>query len=160
MVLYSGSFDPVTKGHIDTILRLKNMFDKVVVLVSDSLRKKYLFSSEERVRFIIDALGEKNKNHIRVVSNDGLTSDFAKKNKIQILARSIRSVSDWDHELALSLANKKLVPNLETVFIAASPEFGMISSSLVKEIAMNNGRVSDFVTKNVEKKLMQKLRSL
>ncbi|MEQ1665964.1 MAG: adenylyltransferase/cytidyltransferase family protein, partial [Bdellovibrionales bacterium] len=66
MVLYSGSFDPVTKGHIDTILRLKNMFGKVVVLVSDSLRKKYLFSSEERVRFIIDALGEKNKNHIRV----------------------------------------------------------------------------------------------
>lgn len=153
-VLYPGSFDPITKGHIDVILRLRKIFDRVVVLVAESKRKKHMFQIDERVELIREALGV--RKGIEVVASTELTVDFAKKKKISTIARSVRTVSDWDHEYALADANKKLNPLIETLFIMADPKHAFISSSLVREIASFAGDTRQFVPKNVALALRKK----
>ena len=149
-VLYPGSFDPVTNGHVRTIVRLKKMFGDVVVLVADSSRKKYLFTSSERVELIRKSLSDKK---IKVVADPGLTVDAARRVGAQLIARSVRSVADWEYEYSLADANKQLDGDIETVFITADRESGFISSSLVKEIAQLDGDVSRFVPAPVDEAL-------
>jgi pantetheine-phosphate adenylyltransferase len=153
-VLYPGSFDPVTKGHIDVILRLRKLFSRVLVVVADSPRKNYLFSGEERVKLLKDSL--KNKSGIKVVASKMLTVDFAKKEKINMIARSVRTVADWEYEYAMADANRRLFPKAETLFIMADPKFGFISSSLVREVAAFGGKTSAFVPANVSAALKKK----
>jgi pantetheine-phosphate adenylyltransferase len=155
-VLYPGSFDPVTKGHVDVILRLKKIFNQVVVLVADSPRKNYLFTRDERVALIQKAMGR--TSGVRVVSSDDLTVNYAIKNKIKVIARSVRTVADWEYEYALADGNKKLAPNIETLFIMADPQHGFISSSLVREIAAYDGNTKPFVPANVAVELKKKTR--
>lgn len=153
-VIYPGSFDPVTKGHLDVITRLSKMFSRVVVLVADSSRKKNMFSSEERVQLIREALGA--AAGVEVLSSSDLTVNVARKENICIIARSARTTADWEFEYALADANKKLAPEIETLFVMADSQFGFISSSLVREIALFGGDTSAFVTNNVKIALKSK----
>jgi pantetheine-phosphate adenylyltransferase len=153
-VLYPGSFDPLTNGHLDVILRLKKIFDRVVVLVAQSESKKYLFSVEERVDLLREALVK--HRGIEVTSGRDLTVKIAKKMNIQIIARSARTISDWEYEYALADANKKLAPDIETIFIMADPQHSATSSTLVREIAAYSGDTSKFVPSNVAKVLKKR----
>jgi len=156
-ILYPGSFDPVTHGHIDVILRLRKLFSRVLVLVADSRRKQYLFSTEERVEMMQKALKTAGaKNGVDVFGSKMLTVDFAKKEKINLIARSVRTVADWEYEYAMADANRKLLPSLETLFIMADPKFGFISSTLVREVAAFGGDTKEFVPPNVAKALAEK----
>lgn len=150
-VLYPGSFDPITKGHLDVIFRLRKIFDKVIVLVADSTRKAHLLTSEIRLQLIREALGP--LPGVTVVASRELTVDFARKSGVSLIARSVRTVSDWEHEYALADANKKLNNKIETLFIMADPQFAFISSSLVREVALYGGNTLPFVPANVAKAL-------
>lgn len=166
-VVYPGSFDPVTKGHIDVIMRLSAIFDRVVVLVANSTRKSYLFSHEERVALIEHSVKEaaapargagkaRRRSKIEVKSSNQLTVNFALEAQIDVIARSVRTVSDWEYEYAMADANRKLAPHIETLFIMADPTFGFISSSLVREVAAFNGNTKPFVPAVVSKALSKK----
>lgn len=153
-VLYPGSFDPITHGHLDVIFRLKKTFDNVVVLVTESISKKYLFTLEERVNLIKAAIGT--KKGIQVLSSSELTVTFAKRKNIRLIARSVRSTGDWEFEYALAEANKKLAPEIETIFVLADPKHSTTSSSIVREIAAFGGDTSAFVPDEVAKALKKK----
>jgi pantetheine-phosphate adenylyltransferase len=158
-ILYPGSFDPVTKGHIDVIQRLRKLFSRVLVLVADSPRKNYLFTSEERVELVKNALRDHGKNKLKgidVLGSKMLTVEFAKKENISVIARSVRTVADWEYEYAMADANRSLLPTVETLFIMADPKFGFISSSLVREVAAFGGDTRAFVPKNVDVALKKK----
>lgn len=156
-VLYPGSFDPITKGHVDIIMRLQKIFSKVIVLVADSTRKTYLFTSETRLKLIREALGS--LSGVTVVSSKELTVDFARKAGVSLIARSARTVSDWEYEYALADANKKMNSKIETLFIMADPKYAFISSSLVREVAQYGGDTSPFVPVNVVKALKLKIKT-
>ncbi len=153
-VLYPGSFDPMTNGHLDVILRLKKIFDRVVVLVADSTSKKYMFTTEERMALIREAV--RKHRGVEVAAGNDLTVKVAKSMNINIIARSARTVSDWEHEYALADANKKLAPDIETIFIMADPQYSTTSSTLVREIALFSGDTSQFVPENISKALETK----
>jgi pantetheine-phosphate adenylyltransferase len=154
IAIYPGSFDPVTLGHIDVIKRLSLVFDVLYVVVSDSSRKTYLFNRDERQKMIIDSV--KSFKNVKVVASSNLTIDTAKKLGAKIIARSVRTVGDWEYEYAMAYANKKLAPDIETFFIMANPELGFISSSLVREVAQFGGDASLFVPSHVSKALKNK----
>ena len=149
-ILYPGSFDPVTHGHIDVIKRLRKAFDRV----ADSPRKKYLFTSAERVELLKSSLSS--IDGVFVQASDDLTVRVAQKESISLIARSVRTTSDWEYEYAMADANKKLNPDIETLFIMADSKYAFISSSLVREIAAFDGNTSPFVPDNVEKALKKK----
>lgn len=153
-VLYPGSFDPVTNGHIDVILRLQKIFGRVVVLVADSPRKQYWFTSAERVKLLQAALAQ--ATGVEVVASDDLTVNVAQKYGIQVIARSARTVADWEYEYAMADANKKLAPQIETVFVMADAHNSFISSSLVREVALYGGDTSQFVPANVVQELKKR----
>lgn len=161
-IIYPGSFDPVTLGHLDVILRLGRLFDRVVVLVADSPRKNYFFSQGERKELILQSLQELTSNkqnktgHIEVQSSNELTVEFARREGIHLIARSVRTVADWEYEYAMADANHRLLPEVETLFIMASPQHGSISSSLVREVALYGGDTRAFVSDCVAKALKEK----
>ena len=153
--IYPGSFDPVTKGHIDLIERATNLFDEVVVAVADSKGKKTLFSLEDRVELI-----QKTTTHlsrIKIVGFSGLLIDFAKNVKSNIVVRGLRAVSDFEYEFQLSWMNRQLNPNIETLFFAPAEDYAFVAASLVKEIAELGGDVSQFVHPIVNEALAAKL---
>ena len=166
-ILYPGSFDPITLGHVDVIGRLAEQFDRVVVLVADSPRKSYFFSQEKRKELILNSIKEmadlnnrKTWHHVRVACSSELTVEFAKREGIRLIARSVRTVSDWEYEYAMADANRRLWPEIETFFIMASAEHGFISSSLVREVALFGGETRAFVPKCVAEELKQKVRNV
>ena len=153
-ILFPGSFDPVTLGHLDVVQRLVNRFSKVVVLVTNSEGKEYFFNMEERLQLTEKCLSR--FESVEITHTDRLTVEFAKKRNITTIARSVRSFSDWDHESTLARANKTLNPEIDTLFFLADPQWGHVSSSLVKEIARYGGDLSGFVAKDVELALKSK----
>ncbi len=153
-VVYPGSFDPITKGHCDIIRRIQPLFGQVVVLISNSQRKNYLFSAEERKILAGDAL--KGIPNVKIEIHQGLTVDYLHKNNLTVMVRGLRAVSDFENELAMANMNKKLAPDIETMIVFSSPEHYYISSHMVKEVALNNGAIHDLVTPNVAKALMKK----
>ncbi|NTW05507.1 MAG: pantetheine-phosphate adenylyltransferase [Peptococcaceae bacterium] len=156
--LYPGSFDPLTNGHLDIIDRAAILFDQVIVSVSKNENKKPAFSVEEREEMLVEMLsGYKN---VKVVSFDGLTVDFAKKNGANAIIRGLRAISDFENEFMMALTNKKLIPSVETVFLMTNAEFSFISSSAVKEIARFGGCVKELVPPLVEERLKEKYKSL
>lgn len=154
VAIYPGSFDPVTMGHMDIIIRASKLFDKVIVATLVNKDKSTLFTADERVNLLEKSLvGFKN---IEVANFDGLLVDYAKKIKATTIIRGLRAVTDFEYELQLALVNKKLCKDIETVFLTTSPENIYISSSMVKQIASFNGDVSSFVPKEILKDLMRK----
>jgi pantetheine-phosphate adenylyltransferase len=153
-VAYPGSFDPITNGHCDIIKRIQPIFGEVTVLISNSKRKNYLFTAEERKVLAEQAL-QKIPN-VKVEIHKGLTVDYLHKHKIGVMVRGLRAVSDFENELAMANMNKKLAPDIETMIVFSSPEHCYISSHMVKEVAEYEGRIRDLVPANVEKALKKK----
>jgi|TARA_B100001121_G_C18596138_1_gene577113 pantetheine-phosphate adenylyltransferase len=159
-VIYPGTFDPITYGHIDLIKKALNIFDNLIIAISDGNNKEYLFSAEEREILIKKSLFKDlkfKKKQIKVVTFNTLTTDFCKKMKSNIILRGLRATSDFEYEFQLSGMNKKLNDKVETVFLMSDPQNQIISSKLVKEIAELNGNVNKFTTKSVLKHLKLKL---
>jgi pantetheine-phosphate adenylyltransferase len=153
--IYAGTFDPVTYGHIDVITRAASIFDSIIIGISAG-PKKTLFTHRERIALVAHLF--KNDRNVHIKGFSSLLVDFARKCGAKTIIRGIRAVSDFDYELQLTLANRKLAPNIETVFLMPSEKFIFISSSLVKEIAMLNGDISHLVPKSVAVALKRKLR--
>ena len=151
--IYPGSFDPMTYGHLDIIQRGAKLFDQVIVAVVGNPSKSSLLPVNVRTTLITQAVsGLKN-----VVVDDfqGLTVNYAQENKIKILIRGLRAISDFEAELAMAQTNKELYPELETIFLMSKAEYSFISSSIVKEIARLGGKVSHFVPKPVNEYLKE-----
>ena len=160
VALYPGSFDPITKGHVDIIKRSSNLFDKIIIgIFKNSTKSKAWFSDEEKVEMIEEILKKENINAEIKIFN-GLLVDFMCKEKVNILVRGLRALSDYEYELQFTLTNKTLAKSeFETVFLTASREYLYLSSSLVKEVAQNKGNLSFFVTENVEKRMIERVES-
>lgn len=154
-VAYPGSFDPITSGHRDIIKRVQSIFGHVVVLISNSPKKNYLFTPEERQKMAMESL--KDIPNVKIMISEELTVHFLKKHKISILIRGLRAVSDFENELAMATMNKKLAPEIETMIVFTSPEYNYVSSHMVKEVAIYGGDVRELVPANVQKALVQKL---
>ncbi len=142
-VIYPGSFDPCTNGHLDIIRRASKIFEKVIVAVLCNSSKAPLFSAEERVQFIKDAA--KDLPNVEITSFSGLLVDFAKKNNAKIVIKGLRAVSDFEYEFQMALTNHNLCRECETIFIPASAEYMFLSSSIVKEIASYDGDLTGLV---------------
>ena len=139
---YPGTFDPITNGHIDIIARAAQMFDEVVVLIMHNPSKKCLFSEEERKHFIEQSIAElPNADKIRVMIGSGLTVNYAASIGASAIIRGIRAVSDYEYELMQATANLHLNDKVETLLLIARPEYSFLSSSVVKEIGVNNGDI-------------------
>ena len=157
--IYPGTFDPITFGHIDLIKKSLNIFDQVIVAVSDGNTKNYLFNAEEREQLIKKALFNDlkfNRKKIIVTTFKTLTTDFCKKMKSNVIIRGLRATSDFEYEFQLAGMNKKLNSLVETVFLMSDPENQIISSKFVKEIIELNGDIRKFTTKTVIKSLKNK----
>ena len=159
IALYPGSFDPITKGHIDIIKRSSNLFDKLIIgIFKNSTKSKAWFSDEEKVQMIQEIL-KKEGIEAEIKIFNGLLVDFMYKENVNILIRGLRALSDYEYELQFTLTNKTLAKSeFETVFLTASREYLYLSSSLVKEVALNKGVLSFFVTENVERRLIDKVK--
>ena len=157
--IYPGTFDPITFGHIDLIKKSLNIFDKVIVAVSDGNTKNYLFNAEEREHLIKKALFSDlkfSKKKIVVTSFKTLTTDFCRKMKSNVIIRGLRATSDFEYEFQLAGMNKKLNSKIETMFLMSDVENQIISSKFVKEIANLGGDIGRFVTKNTVRMLKNK----
>jgi pantetheine-phosphate adenylyltransferase len=152
--IYPGSFDPITNGHVDIILRGLEIFDRIIIAVLDNPKKRPLFSTAERMAMIRDIFHE--RTNVEVKAFRGLLVDFARKNKAKIVIRGLRAVSDFEYEFQMALMNQKLNPHLETLFMMPNVLYTFLSSNLVKEVFMLGGCVRDLVPSLVEQKLREK----
>ena len=158
--IYPGTFDPITYGHIDVVKSALKIVNKLIVAVSNDYSKEYLFSADERVSLIEDSLFKDlkfNKQSIKVLSFNNLTTSLCRKYKATIIFRGLRAVSDFEYEFQLAGMNKKLDKTIETVFLMSDVERQVISSKFVKEIAKLNGKIDNFVTKSTIKAIKKKL---
>jgi pantetheine-phosphate adenylyltransferase len=153
--VYPGSFDPITNGHVDIILRGEKLFPRILIAVLENPKKQTLFTAAERIKIIREIF----RDHPRVEAKvfHGLLIEFAQKNEAEILIRGLRAVSDFEYEFQMALMNKKLNPAIETFFMMPSAKYTFLSSSLVKEVFALGGGISDLVPPIVEKRLHEKL---
>ena len=153
--VYPGSFDPVTYGHYDIILRSCKIVDELIVGVLNNKAKMPLFSVEERVKMLEEVT--KDLKNVRIVPFNGLLVDFAAKMEADLIIRGLRAITDFDYELQMSQTNHKLEPNVETMFLTTSIEYSYLSSTTVKEIAAFGGDLSQFVPEAVAVELRKKM---
>lgn len=156
IAVYPGSFDPVTNGHLDIIIRASKLFDKVLVAVMTNTAKKCLFTPEERaemLRRVTDSM-----DNITVEQYDGLLADLCAREGSNIIVKGLRAVSDFEYEFQMALTNRAIRPQLDTVFLSTSPEYMYLSSSVVRDVARYNGDISDFVPYCVKDMITSKLR--
>ena len=155
IAIYHGTFDPITLGHVDIVVRASPMFDQVILAVAGSTSKNTIFSVEERIELASKVL-EKIKN-VKIIQFNGLMVDCAKENNASVILRGLRAVSDFEYEFQLAGMNRKLMPEADTIFLPTSEKYTYISSSLVREIAKFGGDITDFVPKIVKNVLIDKL---
>lgn len=155
-VLYAGSFDPITCGHLDLIKRCSSKFDEVVVTIFNNKFKNYWFTGQERLELVKEAV--KDLKNVTVDVTEQMVSQYCKENDIHIVIRGLRAVSDYEYELSMSAYNRFLNNDLETVFLVASPEYSFVSSSGIKEIAQYDDKFRELVPKNVAEAIANKLR--
>ncbi len=153
-ILYPGTFDPITNGHTDLIERAARLFDKIIVAIAENEGKGPLFSIEERVAMAKKATGH--LKHVEVVGFSGLLVDFAQQCKVDALLRGIRAVSDFEYEFQLANMNRRLAPDLESVFLTPDETHTFISSTLVREVARYGGDITEFVHPFVAEQLQSK----
>ena len=157
--IYPGTFDPITFGHVDVIKKALKIVDNLIVAISDRNQKKNLFTAVERIEIVRKALFKDlkfNKNKIKVISFNTLTTTLCKKYKSNIILRGLRAVSDFEYEYQLAGMNKKLNRNIETIFLMSDVNNQIISSRLIKEIIELNGDVKKFTTKSTIHSLKKK----
>jgi pantetheine-phosphate adenylyltransferase len=155
-VICPGSFDPVTLGHVDIIRRASRMFDHVVVGVLNNVAKNAHFSTGERINLLKKSLADIDNGE--VVGFDGLLAQYATDNGIKSIVKGLRAVSDFEYEFQQALTNKKLNPELETVFLTSSSEYMYLSSSMVKQVASLGGDISPFVPECVHNEILARLK--
>lgn len=153
--VYPGSFDPVTYGHLDIILRSSKLVDELIVGVLNNNAKSPLFSVEERVKMLKEVT--KNMDKIQIVPFEGLLVNFAQQMDAGMIVRGLRAITDFEYELQMSQTNHKLEPELETVFLTTNLEYSYLSSTTVKEVAAFGGDISQFVPQNVADRMKEKI---
>ena len=158
IAVYPGTFDPMTLGHEDVVRRATQLFDRVIVAVAAGHHKKSLFSLEERIDMVRDAV--KDYPQVEVESFAGLLRDFVVARGGKAMVRGLRAVTDFDYEFQLAGMNRSLMPQVETVFLTPSDKYQFISSTFVREIAMLGGEVDKFVSPLVNDRLMEKVHTL
>lgn len=159
IALYPGSFDPITNGHLDILKRATKLFEKVIVTVAVNNKKDAVFTGEERVELIKRCIHGKDwANNVTVNQFTGLLVDHAQKMKADTLVRGVRQISDFEYEFRMALTNKRLAPEVDTIFLMPDEEFTFISASIVKEVAYWDGDLSSFVPKVVAEALKNKFR--
>ena len=159
--IYPGTYDPVTLGHLDIVKRGLELFPELIIGIAENPKKKPLFTIEERKEMFEKSLEEIGlSGKVEVKTFNTLLVEFAKKEGAVAILRGIRIISDMDHEFTMASLNRKLYPEIETVFLMPSDEYAYLSSSAVREIAFYGGDVSPFVTRFVEKKLKEKMEQL
>ena len=156
--IYPGSFDPLTNGHLDLIERSARLFDEVIVAILTNPQKEALFTVDERIDILRKTVQPQIKN-VQFDAFHGLLVDYAKQSKAQVIVRGIRAVSDYEYELQMALMNRRLTPEVETVFMMPSESYSFLSSRLVKEVAQLGGSVRGLVPPMVEELLVKKLKS-
>jgi pantetheine-phosphate adenylyltransferase len=154
IAIYPGSFDPFTNGHLDLIERSTHLFDKLIVAILRNEEKRPLFTLEERQEMLRQVL--RGYPNVEVDSFDGLLVDFAARRRASVILRGIRAISDYEYELQMALMNRRLRPQIETVFLMAGEAYSFISSRLVKEVAALGGNISGLVPPLVEERLRRK----
>jgi pantetheine-phosphate adenylyltransferase len=157
VAIYPGSFDPITSGHLDVIERGSRLFDRLIVSILRNEAKAPLFTVEERMQM----LGEVTRRfgNVEIDCFDGLLANYALDKGARVILRGIRAVSDYEYELQMALMNRRLQPNLETVFLLAGEQFSFISSKLVKEVIGLGGNIAGLVPPSVEKRLRDRLKA-
>lgn len=156
--IYPGTFDPVTKGHLDILTRAKDLFDEVTIAIAADSNKVPLFTLGERMELLMEAT--KDMPNVKVRVFEGLTVEFARQCGAVAILRGLRALSDFEYEFQLALMNKKIAPDIETIFLMTQSEYSFISSSAIKWAASLHAGVSDFVPAHVEKELMTKFSNL
>lgn len=160
LAIYPGTFDPITRGHLDVITRAIRLFDKLVVAVAENPWKHPLFNFEERVEMVKKVIEDtKGMERVKVAGFDCLTVEFARKTGAKSIIRGLRAVSDFEYELQIALTNRKLDFDIESVFLMPSAEYIYLNSSTVKEVAKHGGDILSFVPELVMKKLQEKLKA-
>ena len=156
IAIYPGTFDPITNGHLDITTRAAKLFDKLIIAIYDTPNKHLLFSTEERVELARKAIA--NLPNVEVKSFGGLTVNFARQMKAQVMVRGLRMTSDFEREFELAMMNKQLYPELELVTFMANLKYQFLSSSLLKEVADLSGNINELVPEHVAEALRSKSR--
>jgi pantetheine-phosphate adenylyltransferase len=156
LAIYPGSFDPITNGHLDIVHRALACFDGVIVAIANNVRKAPLFTVEERMRHVRDAVSDP---RLEVDSFDGLLTEYVKRRNAQVVIRGLRALADFEYEFQFAHMNRRLAPAVETLFMMTGERDFFVSSSLVKEVASFGGDVSNLVPENVRKALENKFGS-
>ena len=158
--IYPGSFDPLTNGHLDILERAAIMFEKVYVTVAVNNQKTSVFTGDERVALIKEAIADKEwKDKIEIEQFTGLLIDYARKKKVNILLRGVRQISDFEYEFRMALTNRRLAPEIDTLFLMPDEQLTFISATIVKEVAAWGGDLSSFVPPHVAKALRKKFKN-
>jgi pantetheine-phosphate adenylyltransferase len=155
--LYPGSFDPVTRGHIDLVERALRLFDEVTVAAAENIAKAPVFSLEERLDLLRQSLPD--SPQLKVTAFRGLVVDFCRREGFRVILRGLRTVSDFESEYQMALTNRHLMPEIETVFVMPSARYSFVSSTLIKDIVRQGGVVSDFLPPAAEQRLRARLAS-
>lgn len=156
IAVYPGTFDPITRGHVDLVERASRLFDRIIVAVADNPAKEATFTLTERVEMTTVVTAE--LENVQVLSFDTLLVEFVNQHQASVILRGLRAVSDFEYEFQLAGMNRKLSPQTETLFLTPADQYSYISSSLVKEIARLGGDISDFVHENVKAALNRRMR--
>ena len=155
--IYPGTFDPITLGHVNIAEKAAVLFDEVIIAVADYTGKENLFSNEERLNLCKKSVAH--IKNVKVLPFKGLVVDFARSQKCRILIRGMRAVSDFEYELSLALTNKKIAPDIETLFLVPSLRYMYLSSTMLKQLAELGSDLADFVSPSVIKALNKKFRT-
>jgi len=158
VVVYPGTYDPITLGHLDIIRRALGMFEKVLVLVSENPHKRKTFTLDERVMLVKMAITDENlpRDRVMVDVNTGLTVDYLKSHGYRVMIRGLRAVSDFEYEMEMALVNKHLAPDIETIFLVADIHYQFLRSAVVREIAQMGGPLDGLVTPSVKEYVLKK----
>ena len=157
IVLYPGSFDPPTNGHLDIMKRAAGIFDQLEVVIADNPRKSYFFSAEERLAMISEMVAD--FPNVKVAVWRGLIVKYAEKIGARLILRGVRALADFDYEFELSMMNKALAPRIETIFMPTDQKYFVLRSSAIKEVALFDGDISEMVPPVVRKALQARIQA-
>lgn len=155
IAILPGSFDPITNGHVDIVLRSLPLFDEFIIAIGVNTQKKYLFSLEDRIQWIKDVFKDEPK--VKVESYNGLTINYCKTRSANYIVRGIRSAADFEYEKTIAHLNSTMEPKIETVLILSKAELSSVSSTIVREIILGNGDVSKFIPETIVNKVVKSL---
>ncbi len=156
-IIYPGTFDPITNGHLDIAERTAKLFDELIIIVANNPIKHQMFSAKERINMIEASIGH--LNNAKVMSTNGLITKFAKENDAIAIVRGLRHVSDFEFEFQMAMMNYKMEPGITTIFMMPDEKYIHLNSSILKDIARLKGDISDYVPSHVEERILNKLNS-